>query len=79
MPRGRPRKVEIELSKEQQEQSNVIAQSRSLSHGVVRRAEIILRSAQGESNSAIAERFGLSIPTIGHWRKRFLDGSSVPV
>jgi len=73
MPRGRPRKTEIELSKADREQLRVIAQSRSLPHGIVRRAEIILLSAQGESNSAIAERLALSVPTIGHWRKRFLE------
>lgn len=72
MPGGRPRNAEIELSPTDREQLQVIAQSRSLPHGIVRRAQIILLSAQGESNSAIAERFALSVPTIGHWRKRFL-------
>jgi len=40
-------------------------------HGVVRRTQIILLSADGETNSAIARRFGLSVPTVAHWRKRY--------
>ena len=73
MPRGRPKKAEIKLSSSDRKQLETIAQSRSLPHGVVRRANIILLSASGESNSMIAQRVGLSIPTVGHWRRRFLD------
>ena len=73
MRRGRPRKREITLSVDDRQQLEVIAQSRSLPHGVVRRAQIVLLSAQGESNSAIAQRFKLSVPSIGHWRNRFLQ------
>jgi len=73
MPRGRPKKAEIKLSASDGEQLKTIAQSRSLPHGVVRRARIVLLSAAGESNSMIARRVGLSIPTVGHWRRRFMD------
>jgi transposase/DNA-binding transcriptional ArsR family regulator len=39
------------------------------------RARIVLRSAQGESNTDIAARLGLSKPTVGKWRARYLaDG-----
>jgi hypothetical protein len=42
----------------------------------VRRAQIILRSAAGESNTEIAcafglAAFGLAVQTVGHWRRRF--------
>lgn len=73
MPRGRPKKAEIKLSRSEREQLETIVQSRSLPHGVVRRARIVLLSALGESNSMIAQRVGLSVPTVGHWRRRFLD------
>jgi transposase len=36
------------------------------------RAWIVLRAADGESNTSIAERLGLSLPTVGIWRKRYL-------
>jgi putative transposase len=36
------------------------------------RARIVLLSAEGESNTDIAERLGLSKPTVGIWRKRYL-------
>jgi transposase len=73
MPRGRPKNAEIELNSSDKEQLNIIAQSRSLPHGVVRRAQIILLSAAGKTNSMIAQRIGLSVPTVGHWRRRFLE------
>jgi len=37
----------------------------------VRRAQLILRSAAGESNTEIAHAFGLAVQTVGHWRRRF--------
>jgi transposase len=37
----------------------------------VRRAQIILASTGRQSDTEIATRFGVSIPTVGHWRRRF--------
>lgn len=31
-----------------------------------------LMSAEGYSNTAIAEHFGLTLPSVGYWRKRYL-------
>lgn len=73
MRQGRPKKQEIVLGESVREQLEVMARSRSLPHGPVRRAQMILRSADGETTSAIAKRFGLSVPTVSHWRNRFLD------
>ena len=71
MPRGRPRKFELTLSETERAQLMAFANSRALPHGLVRRAQIILRSADGEANKAIAESLGVSIPLIGHWRARY--------
>jgi putative transposase len=71
MPRGRPRKFELTLSEPARAQLMAFANSRALPHGLVRRAQIILRSADGETNKAIAESLGVSIPLIGHWRARY--------
>jgi len=71
MALGRP-KAELILTSEQKEQLNGLAASRSLPAGLVMRARIILMSAGGESNLAIATRLRLSQATVGQWRRRFL-------
>ena len=43
--------------------------ARSLPHSLVRRARIVLMSAEGVSNQTIAARCGVSVPTISHWRR----------
>jgi len=68
---GRPKKFETTLSTTEREALQQIAQSRSMPHGVVRRTQMILLSAEGWSNSAIARRFEVSVPTVAHWRKRY--------
>ena len=73
MERGRPKKAEIRLSEQEHASLQVMAHSRSLPHGVVRRAQMILMSAEGHSNTAIAEHFGLTLPSVGYWRKRYLS------
>lgn len=72
MPTGRPKRAEIALTPEARVQLEELAHSRWLPHGVVRRARIILASAAGDSNTAIARRWGLSLPTISLWRDRYL-------
>ena len=72
MALGRP-KAELILTSEQREQLNGMAASRSLPAGLVMRARIILMSAEGESNLAIATRLRLSQATVGQWRRRFLQ------
>jgi putative transposase len=73
MRTGRPKKP-LELSVEEREQLQGIASSRSLPHGLVRRATIILLSAEGMPNSAVAQRLGLRASTVGKWRNRYLEG-----
>src|SRR6476620_8033435 len=50
-----------------------LAGSQSAPHGLVRRAQIILASAGGEANISIADRFGVSNPTVCHWRKKWFE------
>lgn len=71
MKTGRP-KEPIVLSKEEREQLEAIQRSRSLPAGIVRRAKIILSSADGIPNADIAKRLDVSPFTVGTWRKRFL-------
>ena len=74
---GRPKKFKTTLSAAEREALQQIAQSRSMPHGVVRRTQMILLSADGQTNSAIARRFGVSVPTVAHWRKRYQSHGQV--
>jgi len=72
MPMGRP-KPPLVLNPEESEQLRSVAASRTLPHGLVRRARIILLSALGMSNQAIAVRLHLNPVTVSYWRRRFLQ------
>jgi putative transposase len=72
MPMGRP-KPPLLLGPEESEQLRSVAASRTLPHGLVRRARIILLSASGMSNQAIAARLHLHPVTVSYWRRRFLQ------
>src|ERR1700675_3863620 len=65
---GRPNTV-VTVSAAESEQLGSIARSRRLPHSRVRRARIVLMSAEGVSNQTIAARCGVSVPTISHWRR----------
>jgi len=69
---GQP-KAELVLSAEEQAQLAALAASRSLPHAMVARAQLVLWGAQGGSNRAIARRLGWSMPTVGKWRRRFVE------
>jgi transposase len=56
------------------------AERRSLARAVqgesrrlAERAEIVLACAQGLPNSVVAQRFSVSVPTVGKWRSRFAE------
>jgi transposase len=70
---GRSRKQEIVLSEVERRELGELVRSRTAAHGLVRRARIVLASADGVTNTAIAREVALSIPAVGHWRKRFLE------
>ena len=70
MVAGRPI-VALELTTDQRIQLDSLAQSRSLPHGLVQRAKIVLACADGEANSTIAKRMKLSNATVGKWRSRY--------
>ena len=70
--KGRPAKT-IELNSDEREQLMSMVNSRTMPHGLVRRANIILMAADGVANTTIAEKLGISRPTVYLWRKRFLE------
>lgn len=69
---GRPLAL-LELSDQTKEQLKLMANSRSLPYGLVRRAQIVLLAAQGLNNTKIANQVGLSGRMVGIWRQRFID------
>ena len=46
-----------------------LANSRSLPHSIVQRAQIVLACGAGEINTAIAKRMGLTGMNVGKWYK----------
>ena len=70
---GRGKAVAIELSDEERVELERRVRRRKSSHGAARRARIVLLAAAGLSNSAIAEKMGVSRLTVGTWRRRFAD------
>ena len=79
MPRGRPL-APLTLTDEQRDQLDGIARSATLPYALVQRAHMILASADGMNNSAVARRFGVTRQTVGKWRRRFrtagIEGSA---
>ncbi len=72
MRTGRP-KQPLVLSDEEREPVEAWASSRTLGYGLVRRAKIVLMSADGMSNADIAKTLQLTRNTVGKWRQRYLD------
>ncbi len=69
---GRPL-TPLELSESDREPLDSMAPSRSLPHGLVRRAKIVLWAAEGWPHEAVAGAVGVSRATVGKGRQRFLD------
>lgn len=59
------------LTEAEREQLAAISRSRSLPHSLVRRARIVLWSADGMASQEIAQRAQVSAPTVALWRQRF--------
>jgi len=55
---------ELSVTAADREQLESIARSQSLPAALLRRAQIILRLADGESNSAVARRYRVARPTV---------------
>jgi transposase len=67
---GRPNTALV-LSAAEKSDLQSIVRSRSMPHSLVRRAKIVLLSAEGESNHTVAKRCGVSAPIVSLWRGRY--------
>ena len=72
MRTGRPKKPII-LSDQEHEQLTSIVRSRSLPHGLVTRAQIVLMAAEGVTSNEIAKKVALSAQSVCKWRQRYLQ------
>src|SRR5207247_8688723 len=70
--RGRPR-VPLTLAPPERAELESFARSRALPAGLVRLAQMLLLSADGVTNTAIAERFATSVSLVSLWRRRYRD------
>src|SRR2546423_12470505 len=64
----------IVLSPDERAQLERIVRARTSSQQSARRAEIVLRAADGASNTAIATAVGVARHTVQHWRGRLVPG-----
>ncbi len=70
--RGRP-KAELSLSDVERETLVRWSQRRKSAQALALRCRIVLACADGLSNAEVADRLGVSRPTVGKWRSRFVE------
>lgn len=73
MARRGPALVEVELSDEERDQLQRWVRRRMSAQGLALRSRIVLACAEGVSNTEVALRVGVSLPTVRKWRSRFLS------
>ena len=68
-----PAAVAIELGAGERETLERWARRRRSAAGLAQRSRIVLACAEGRTNVAVAERVGVSVPTVRRWRGRFAE------
>jgi transposase len=69
---GRPKAL-LELSSAEREQLERWARRPKSSQALALRSRIVLACAEGLSNTEVAAREAVSLPTVGKWRARFVE------
>jgi transposase len=72
MRTGRPKAL-LELTSEETAQLERWARRHKSSQALALRSRLVLGCAQGLSNKEVAAQEGVSMPTVGKWRSRFVD------
>ena len=70
--KGRP-KAELVISEAERETLVGWTRRRKTSQALALRAQIVLRCATGMQNQEVAAELGVSRPTVGKWRQRFVE------
>jgi transposase len=63
----------VELSEEEERELRTVLRTPSVSQQQAMRARIVLRAADGATNTQIAAEVGVSLPTVGLWRRNFCE------
>jgi transposase len=63
----------IELSEPEERELRALLRRPSVSQQQALRARIVLRAAEGATNTQIAAELGVSLPTAGLWRRSFAE------
>lgn len=71
---GRKTKTKFVLSAEERAQLEALLRRRTIEHALVVRARIVLESACGAENKAVAAKLGITTQTVLKWCKRFAQG-----
>jgi transposase len=69
---GRPKAL-LELTSDEKEQLERWVRRRNSAQGLALRSQIVLSCATGLTNKEVAAQLGISMPTVGKWRSRFID------
>ena len=69
---GRPKAVLV-LTEAEREQLVRWTRRRKSSQALALRSAIVLECATGATNTQVAQRLGVSKPTVGKWRSRFVQ------
>ena len=69
---GRPKAL-LELTSDEKEQLERWVRRRKSAQGLALRSQIVLACATGLTNKEVAAQLGVSMPTVGKWRSRFVD------
>jgi transposase len=65
--------VTIEFSDEERAALQRLARRRRSAAGLAQRCRIVLACAEGLTNTAVAARLGVSVPTVRRWRGRYAE------
>jgi len=63
----------IDLSEAEERELRAVLRTPSASQQQALRARIVLRAAEGATNTQIAAEAGVSLPTVGLWRRNFVE------
>ena len=63
----------FELGEDEQNELRRLERRRTVAQALALRARIVLACAEGQSNTTVAQRCGVTRPTVGKWRQRFVE------